>query len=100
MDAAREDETKALLRAQDASIALAMAADAYALPLPEGADDGETRRLLRRVGALTVHCVGRVLPDTQGYHTQRAIYPVGYLATRIYWCVLGIVYTALSAWRD
>jgi hypothetical protein len=92
VDAAREDETRGLLRAQDTRAALWMAADAYGVPRPElpGAPpEAGAAPLLRRVGALTVHCVGRVLPNCPGYHTPRAIYAVGYRATRLYWYAAG-----------
>jgi hypothetical protein len=90
VDGGREDEARQLLRAQDTRAAIALAADAYGVPRPELELDlhgAGQPALLRRVGALTVHCVGRVLAECPGYHSRRAIYSVGYRATRIYWCV-------------
>lgn len=41
--------------------------------------------LLRRVGGLVVHCIGRVANHIPGSHNENYIYPAGYRATRIYW---------------
>ncbi|XP_053219556.1 transforming growth factor beta regulator 1 [Podarcis raffonei] len=36
------------------------------------------------LGPLTVYSLGEIVPDRPGFHTEMAIYPVGYCSTRIF----------------
>ena len=60
----------------------------------EGTDEGDAEPLAEaaaepvpclRIGALTVLRWGRIIPHSPGFHTEKALYPVGYLARRVYW---------------
>ena len=37
-----------------------------------------------RIGALTVMRLGEIRADEEGFHSETAIYPVGYAATRLF----------------
>jgi hypothetical protein len=37
-----------------------------------------------RVGSLTVHKLGHIKTDNDAFHTELAIYPIGYVSTRLY----------------
>lgn len=41
-----------------------------------------------RVGAITVHSLGRIETDVDGFHSENYITPPGYVATRIFWSAL------------
>ncbi|XP_018327394.1 transforming growth factor beta regulator 1 [Agrilus planipennis] len=36
------------------------------------------------LGSLTLHCLGEIIPDKLEFHCEEAIFPVGYVSTRIY----------------
>ncbi|CAD7079630.1 unnamed protein product [Hermetia illucens] len=36
------------------------------------------------MGNLTIHSIGEIVPDNPNFHTENWIYPVGYMATRVY----------------
>mmetsp|Transcript_20723 Transcript_20723/g.23657 ORF Transcript_20723/g.23657 Transcript_20723/m.23657 type:complete len:800 (-) Transcript_20723:3-2402(-) len=41
-----------------------------------------------RVGALTIHSLGVIEQDIDGFHSEKYITPPGYVATRIFWSTL------------
>lgn len=43
------------------------------------------RQLCFRVGALTVHSLGHIMVGNASFHSQHALFPLGYRSTRIFW---------------
>jgi hypothetical protein len=50
----------------------------------EFADNGH-KELCVRVGALSVHSLGTIDPDSDKFHNENYITPHGYVATRVFW---------------
>lgn len=46
---------------------------------------GEPKEFCLRIGSLTVHSLGKIVQDADGFHVEDYIYPDGYVATRIFW---------------
>ena len=49
------------------------------------ASDTTKKEVYSRVGALTVHSLGTIVPDSDKFHTENYITPKDYTATRIFW---------------
>ncbi|DAZ99550.1 TPA: hypothetical protein N0F65_005422 [Lagenidium giganteum] len=43
------------------------------------------RHLCYRIGALTIHALGHIVPGNPSFHSPDAIYPLGFRSTRIFW---------------
>jgi histone-lysine N-methyltransferase SETD1 len=50
-----------------------------------GASATQKRSLAVRIGTLTVHSFGIIVADRSGFHSKSAIYPVGFVSSRIHW---------------
>lgn len=43
------------------------------------------RQLCFRIGALTVHSLGHIMVGNASFHSQHALFPLGFRSTRIFW---------------
>lgn len=41
-----------------------------------------------RLGAVTVHCLGQIETNSDGFHSENHVTPPGYVATRIFWSAI------------
>jgi hypothetical protein len=51
----------------------------------DAATDAASGKLCLRIGALTVHSLGEIERQIDGFHSEKYITPPGYVATRIFW---------------
>jgi F/Y-rich N-terminus/PHD-like zinc-binding domain len=49
---------------------------------------GDANDLCYRVGSLTVHSLGKIVQDVDGFHVEDYIYPEGFVSTRIFWSMI------------
>jgi F/Y-rich N-terminus/SET domain/PHD-like zinc-binding domain/F/Y rich C-terminus len=84
------DSGNAIVRESfEAMKTLIVAPEKQKQPTSAGTDkDGGDNEHCIRVGSLTIHALGKIVTEADGFHTDDYIYPEGYVATRIFWSMV------------